>query len=978
MNKNPLHSQLSTLVGWLLAVSATMLIAACGGGGTDSSGLTITSPVNSGIAVDPYIVNARFEEVSADGSRVIQNLSSASDTQGRFNFAYPFQEGSIIRIKSSSRGMHGNAPYAGILKRRIGTDEQQAVVVSPLTTLLANGADADSVVAMLGSAGISGITVSQLDDDPMLGLSGSGGGMSPSQLKLLQANMAVNTLMLALDDFDYAGGSQSSVRLADCVNLSKSTLDAAIFSDLAASISTQLGGDFLFDDLATAAVEVQRGVAAQIRQDLVSGADITAARFDQLLLNALDQLPTLAREICAARLNTNPGGVSGESIFTADCAGCHNVGGNGGTMDLSGDSALLANKFSGNSSHNGRTLSASDMTAVGTYLDSVGGGTPPPAPATGEELYASECQGCHGSLATTSISDRTAAGIGAAIAANAGGMGYLTLSNEQINLIAAALPVATIPPVPTPDRSGVQVYDQECAGCHALGSHDTSGSIDLAGKGSLIVPKIEGGHRNKILSATELSALADYADTFGSAPPPTTARTPETIYNDICGACHMLSGYDEAGSIDLAGLGSTAVTKVAAGHGGSLSTDELTAFAAWLDTFAPAPPPTTARDGETVYNQNCAACHKLYGYDTVGNIDLAGLGSTALSKLAGGHGGTVSVDEQQNIAAWLDSFAPAPPPVVDRNGETVYNENCAGCHKLYGYDTVGNVDLASQGSLALTKLATGHGGTVSSGEQVNLANWLDTFAPAPPPVVARGGQDVYDADCAGCHKVNGYDANGTAPDIAGNGSGATLKINGGHNGIALVGEELANLSGWLDTFQPGDPYAGSCNACHGQPPVSGAHEAHTALAKVGTDCAVCHQTAAHNGSVDLAFPATWNAKSGSAASTGSSCSNIRCHGGQTTPNWSSGTLNSNSQCASCHVYGTSQYNGYYSGQHRRHAVDRRYACTTCHDTAKLANGHFDDLSTVSFEQSPATTIKSSLSYSGGTCQTAGCHGSERW
>ena len=79
MNKNPLHSQLSTLVGWLLAVSATMLIAACGGGGTDSSGLTITSPVNSGIAVDPYIVNARFEEVSADGSRVIQNLSSASD-----------------------------------------------------------------------------------------------------------------------------------------------------------------------------------------------------------------------------------------------------------------------------------------------------------------------------------------------------------------------------------------------------------------------------------------------------------------------------------------------------------------------------------------------------------------------------------------------------------------------------------------------------------------------------------------------------------------------------------------------------------------------------------------------------------------------------------------------------------------------------------------------------------------------------------
>ena len=83
----------------------------------------------------------------------------------------------------------------------------------------------------------------------------------------------------------------------------------------------------------------------------------------------------------------------------------------------------------------------------------------------------------------------------------------------------------------------------------------------------------------------------------------------------------------------------------------------------------------------------------------------------------------------------------------------MYNENCSGCHKLYGYDSVGNVDLASQGSLAITKVQSGHGGTVTAGELTNLAAWLDTFSPAPAPVVARGGQEIYDTECAACHKA---------------------------------------------------------------------------------------------------------------------------------------------------------------------------------------------------------------------------------
>ncbi len=965
---------------WVSVLLLSGLLSACGssGGSTANSGDGLVSAVSGGVAVDPYIVNARFEEVAADGSQIIQNSSTASDSRGRFSFANPLQDGSIIRLKSSNRGMHGNAPFAGMLKRRVQADDDGNLVVSPLTTLLANGMSEGEVIAMLESAGLNGLVAADLTADPMQGLSGATDDLNDDQLRGLRANMAVNTLLLAREDFDFNGAAQSEVNLADCVALSNETLSAANFQTLAATLSPELGGAFTFDDLAVAAVETQRTLVAQIQQDLAAGSGvISGTRFAQLRSAAMTELASIARDVSAARIAASSTSPDAANLFAADCAGCHSLG-NGGGMDLSGDGVLLDARFGSGASHNGRNLNANDILALAAHLDASVTTEPPTNPVTGSEIYAAECQGCHGSLATTDISDRSDNGISAAIAANAGGMGYLSLDAAQIALIVDALPLATIPPTPNPERSASQVYDQECALCHALGNYDSAGSIDLATKGGLIVTKVEGGHKSRVLSSTELAALADFANTFGSVPPPVVPRSAETVYNDSCTTCHMLSGYDESGAIDLAGRGNSAVTKVAGDHGGSVSTLELSALAAWIDGFSAPPPQAVARDGATIYDQSCAACHMLYAYDSVGNIDLASTGDTALSKLVNGHGGTLSSEEQQNIAAWLDTWAPAPPPLVDRNGETVYSENCAGCHKLYGYDSVGNVDLASQGDLSISKLGTGHGGSLSAGEIVNLTNWLDTWSSAPPPVVARGGQEIYDVDCAACHKVNGYDAVGSAPDIAANGSGTVSKLNGGHNGINLLVEELGNLSAWLDTYQAGDPYAGSCTACHGQPPLSGAHEVHSSLARVGTDCAVCHDSASHNGTIDLAIQASWNAQSGSASSNGNTCSNISCHGGQSTPDWNSGSLNSSTQCKSCHVSGSSQYNGYSSGEHKKHAVDKRYDCLICHDAGKLANGHFDDLGTISFEQSPATTIKSSLSYSGGSCATANCHGSERW
>jgi len=676
-------------LSWLLsALLIAGLLSACGTRLESDS----TTGVTAGVAVDPYIVNAIFEEISADGTRIIQSSSTPSDRRGRFRFANPVQEGSIIRLKASTRGMHGNAPYEGMLKRHIDAGDSGSAVVSPLTTTLANGASEAGLINELQLAGISGLRIADLKNDPMAGLTGATGNLNAAAMHLLQANLAVNTLMMATGNYDYDGTPQGAVDLADCVALSQDLLDANAFNSMAGTISNEIGGTFIFDDMAAAAVEAQRTVVSQIQQDLAGGGSISAARFAELRSNAMTDLMVVAQDIAATRLGTGGATFDAATFFAQHCAGCHNLGTGTSIMTLTNDGDKLNGKFSGGAAHNGNTLAAEEILAMADYLNGTVPVEPPPTPVTGSELYTSECQGCHGSLATSTVSNRTVSGINAAIAANAGGMGSLILTNEQLTLIADALSATAPPPPPTTDRTGVEVYDQECAGCHALGTHDTVGNIDLAGLGNTIITKIEGGHNGKVLSVSELNALADYAD----------------------------------------------------------------------------------------------------------------------------------------------------------------------------------------------------------------------------------------------------------------------------------------------TFQPSGPPTGACDSCHGQPPIIGAHATHAALADVGTDCTVCHENAGHNGVIDLAIAATWDAKSGMATSNGSTCANIICHGGQTTPDWLNGSLNPNTQCKSCHEYGTTQYNSYASGQHRRHVVSRGYDCSVCHDAAKLASGHFGNLGTIAFEKSPTTTLKSSLSYANGTCQTPGCHGSQRW
>lgn len=195
---------------------------------------------------------------------------------------------------------------------------------------------------------------------------------------------------------------------------------------------------------------------------------------------------------------------------------------------------------------------------------------------------------------------------------------------------------------------------------------------------------------------------------------------------------------------------------------------------------------------------------------------------------------------------------------------------------------------------------------------------------------------------------------------------------------------------------PYDPTTVTCSACHRIPPSgtvspnrAGKHAQHATSAS--SSCDICHNGASayvgdhSNGTVNFSFQTAYNAKSGGTATfhaATNTCSNVSCHGGQTTPNWRTGSINVNTQCTACHEYGTAQYNSYSTGRHYLHLLDPnngpdpKLTCVACHDTVKLATNHFTTLNTPAMGPASAT-ILNSVQYSGGGCLPS-CHGNESW
>jgi predicted CxxxxCH...CXXCH cytochrome family protein len=187
---------------------------------------------------------------------------------------------------------------------------------------------------------------------------------------------------------------------------------------------------------------------------------------------------------------------------------------------------------------------------------------------------------------------------------------------------------------------------------------------------------------------------------------------------------------------------------------------------------------------------------------------------------------------------------------------------------------------------------------------------------------------------------------------------------------------------------PYDPLTVICGACHRVPPdgaafpnLAGKHAKHATSNK--TSCDICHNGASSyvgdhsNGVIDFSFLAAYTPATGLTPTfnpSAKTCSNISCHGGQTTPSWYAGAIDVNTQCGLCHVAGpfagSPQYNSYYSGHHSSH-LGLGAICTDCHDTTNLTVVHFNDLNTPAMTQANQT-ILDALNYDGYSCQFT-CH-----
>jgi len=213
----------------------------------------------------------------------------------------------------------------------------------------------------------------------------------------------------------------------------------------------------------------------------------------------------------------------GTALYTTNCAGCH--GPLATSSKLGATVASLQTAISGNIGGMGSlasSLTFNQMQAIATALATPTSGTgttttPTTTPTTtasnGPVLYASDCAGCHGALASSSKLGATTARIQSAISGNSGGMSSLSsLSVADIQAIATALGgTGTTTGTGTTASDGATLFGTYCASCHGNMGSTSLSSIQSAIKGESRMSSLAS------LTTAQLQSIADYLTTSGGS-----------------------------------------------------------------------------------------------------------------------------------------------------------------------------------------------------------------------------------------------------------------------------------------------------------------------------------------------------------------------------------------------------------------------------------------------------------------------------
>ncbi len=214
--------------------------------------------------------------------------------------------------------------------------------------------------------------------------------------------------------------------------------------------------------------------------------------------------------------------------------------------------------------------------------------------------------------------------------------------------------------------------------------------------------------------------------------------------------------------------------------------------------------------------------------------------SDALTVLSSAVGRSVALDCSNCLATTSSSSTTTSTavtmttlvPGVWEPGRLLYDDRCASCHRLAGYDATGYAsDLDGRGNRLRRDLGTISGAmngmTLSTMELEDLGWFLDGLVPEEvgptttldpgvssttstttttlPTVPEAAGRAIYDARCASCHAAGSHDPGGYAGDLAGEGDDLRAdlgRLDREMNGILLAASEIANLRAFLDGLSP--------------------------------------------------------------------------------------------------------------------------------------------------------------------------------
>ena len=362
---------------------------------------------------------------------------------------------------------------------------------------------------------------------------------------------------------------------------------------------------------------------------------LTTAQIDSVGSHALGLQVTGAT---TTTTTTVPPDATGSQIYSAECASCHGASGEGGigpslqasTLSLSQIVAIVTDGQGFMPGFSGK-LTAAQIDSVGNHaLDlQVAGATTTtsttvPPGATGGQIYAAECAGCHGSTG--------GGGIGPSLQAS-------TLSTSQI------------------------------------------ASIVTGGQGTM------PGFSSK-LTSTQIQSVSAHAAGLQVAGATTTTTTlPATangseIYAAKCAACHGANGEGGIGpSLQASTMSLSQIISIMTNGQGTmpaitdLTTDQMQAVASHAQGLQIVGVTTTSTtsttlapgaDGADIYAANCAACHgaDLSGgigpslldtsLDTEAIIDIIANGKGTMPPL----GSTLSASQIEDVAAFVGDYDP--------------------------------------------------------------------------------------------------------------------------------------------------------------------------------------------------------------------------------------------------------------------------------------------------------------------------------